>query len=139
MSAQARDKLTWAAVGIGIALVAKGATKILENILLGPPGDKGKGPCDDVTKATEGIQNPLNTICFSGLLDSILNVIFTLSLLVVPFVVLYAGFLFVTGGGNAEQITRARNTLIWTAVGFGVILISKGLPFILKDILGLGT
>ena len=140
MISQAKDKLIWAAVGIGVALVAKGAAVILKNILLGPSGEPGPEPCPGTSPSGGGgIENPLKTICFSGLLDSILNVIFTLSLIVVPFVVVYAGFLFVTGGGNPAQITRARDTLIWTAVGFGVILISKGLPFILKDILGLGT
>jgi len=133
----ARDKLIWAAVGIAIALVSKGVAVILQTSL-GLPSTEAKpgGSCPGPAPSG-GIQNPLNTICFSGLLDSILNVIFTLSLIVVPFVVIYAGFLFVTGGGNPQQISRARDTLIWAAVGFGVILISKGLPFILKDILGI--
>jgi hypothetical protein len=132
----ARDKLIWAAAGIGVALFAKGAATILENVLVGP-SVPGPDPCAGLKPSTGAIPNPLKTICFSGILDSILNVIFTLSLIVVPFMVIYAGFLFVSGGGNPEQITRARNTLIWTAVGFGVILIAKGLPFILKDILGI--
>ena len=133
----ARDKLIWAAVGIAIALVSKGVAVILQTSL-GLPSTEAKpgGSCPGPAPSG-GIQNPLNTICFSGILDSILNVIFTLSLIVVPFVVVYAGFLFVTGGGNPQQISRARDTLIWAAVGFGVILISKGLPFILKDILGI--
>ncbi|TSC98200.1 MAG: hypothetical protein Greene101447_163 [Parcubacteria group bacterium Greene1014_47] len=138
MIAEARGKLAWAAVGIGVALVAKGAAKILQEILL--PSEGGGAPkdlCPGITKSADAIQNPLKTLCFSGILDSILNVIFTLSLIVVPFVVIYAGFLYVTGGSNPAQITKARDTLIWTAIGFGVILIAKGLPFILKDILGI--
>ena len=140
---QARDKLTWAGAGVVLALIAKGIATILQNILL-PPKDRVpevvcEGPCPGLAQSGDCIQNPLNTICFSGILDSILNIIFTLSLIVVPFVVIYVGFLFVTGGDNPQQLTKARNTLIWTAVGFGVILISKGLPFILKNILGLGT
>lgn len=81
------------------------------------------------------IRNPLKTDTLAELIDTLINLIFTISLAIAPVIVLYAGFLFVTATGRPEQITRARNILLWTVIGFAVILLARGLITILEDIL----
>lgn len=50
------------------------------------------------------------------------------------FIVL-AGFQFVTGGGDPQQVAQARNKLIYAAVGILVALLAKGLPIALTNII----
>lgn len=90
-----------------------------------------------IPPGTVRIQNPLKANNLTELIDIILNFIFNIAFVVAPIMVILAGFLFVTGGGNPAQLEKARNLLIWTVIGFGIILISRGIPFVLKDILGI--
>lgn len=73
------------------------------------------------------IKNPLKAENLKDMVDSLVNFVFLAAVAITPFMVLYAGFLFVTGGGNPQQITRARDVLIWTAIGIVVIVLSRGL------------
>lgn len=82
------------------------------------------------------ICNPLTTIKFTDVVDRILNILFFVAIAVAPIMILVAGFKFLTGGGNPETLQGARQMLIWTAVGFGIILLSKGIVFIVRGIVG---
>ncbi len=72
------------------------------------------------------LQNPLSNI------DSIPQFISRLldlaMMAVLPFVAVllaYAGFLFISAQGNLNQITKARNVLLWTCIGAAVVLGAK--------------
>lgn len=80
--------------------------------------------------------NPLLSENFRELLNNITNFIFNVAIILMPILVVYAGFLFLTAAGNPKQVVTARNVLLWTAVGFAVILLSKGLVSVLQGILG---
>mgnify|MGYP001593188687 CR=1 FL=1 len=82
------------------------------------------------------IQNPLTTEKFTDVVDRILNILFFVAIAVAPVMILIAGFRFLTGGGNPETLKGARQMLIWTAVGFGIILLSKGIVMILRGVIG---
>ena len=82
------------------------------------------------------IQNPLTTSKFTDVVDRILNILFFAAIAVAPVMILVAGFRFLTGGGNPETLKGARQMLIWTAVGFGIILLSKGIVIILRNVIG---
>lgn len=82
------------------------------------------------------ICNPLTTTKFTDVVDRILNILFFVAIAVAPVMVIVAGFRFLTGGGNPETIQGARQMLVWTGVGFGIILLSKGLVIILRNIIG---
>jgi len=82
------------------------------------------------------IQNPLIATSFEAIIDNIIDFIFKIAAVLAPLMVVIGGFLFVTAGGNSQQITQAKNLLIWTAVGFSVVLLSKGILAIINQILG---
>jgi len=82
------------------------------------------------------IQNPLIATSFEAIIDNIIDFIFKIVIVLAPLMVVIGGFLFVTAGGNIQQITQAKNLLIWTAVGFLVVLLSKGIIGIIETILG---
>lgn len=85
---------------------------------------------------TTCICNPLTTIKFTDVVDRILNILFFVALAVAPVMILVAGFRFLTGGEDPKNLTAARQMLVWTAVGFGVILLSKGIVLILRNVIG---
>ena len=50
---------------------------------------------------------------------------------------LYAGVLFITAGGNAETVTKARNTLLYAIVGIAVAILAFSLVAISQSIFSL--
>jgi len=71
------------------------------------------------------------------ILKEIWKFIFNVALFgVVPFMVIVAGFMFLTAGGNPEKIKKARELLLWLAVGVAVILLAGGIADLIKMILG---
>ena len=50
---------------------------------------------------------------------------------------LYAGILFITAGGNAETITKARNILLYSIVGIAVSVLAFGLVSVSRSIFGI--
>ncbi len=77
------------------------------------------------------------------LIGKIVNWIFTFLMLFVVIMVLIAGFTFVTGGGNPDNVTKARNMLMYALVGFAVGMLAKGIialvqAFLNKEIGGGG-
>ena len=50
---------------------------------------------------------------------------------------LYSGFLFITARDNANQLTTARQTMMYAIIGIGVAIIAFSLVSISKSLLGL--
>ena len=81
------------------------------------------------------ITNPLQYDNFQELADAVANFMFNIALLVAPILLVGAGFYFLTAAGNMERIITAKKIILYTLVGFAIILLSKGLVMILKDLL----
>jgi len=81
--------------------------------------------------------NPLGATSFTDLINTLINFLFTLAVIVAPILLVIAGVIFMTAAGDPGRVKTARSMLLWTIVGFGIILISKGLVEVLKGILGL--
>lgn len=100
--------------------------------------------CDNLSRGVQDTQpvgqtcicNPLQAKTFTDVINNILNFLFGVSIVIIPIMVVFAGFMFLTAGGNPAQFTKARGLLLWTAVGFGVILLAKGLTTVLRKIIG---
>ena len=82
------------------------------------------------------INNPLEAESLEIIVENIINFIFKIAIIAAPLMAVIGGFLFITAGGNIQQITRARSLLIWTAIGFLIVLLSKGFLAIINQILG---
>ena len=50
--------------------------------------------------------------------------------------VLYGGFLILTAGDKPEQITKGKNTILYAAIGYTIILCSWGVIYIIQQVLG---
>lgn len=82
------------------------------------------------------ICNPLEAAEFGVIIDNIIDFIFKIAVVLAPLMVVVGGFLFLTAGGNPQQIDRAKNLIIWTAIGFLIVLLSKGILAMINKILG---
>ena len=87
---------------------------------------------------TYTIPNPLgSTNTFTQIVE---NVARYLTLYIAPpivtIMILVAGFYFLTAGENPERVKTARTIILWTVIGYAIILISWGATSIIQDILG---
>lgn len=80
--------------------------------------------------------NPLAATTFSELITKIADFLLDLALAFAFFMIIWAGFKFVTAGGDVEKISSARRNFTWIVVGIAVILASKALIGYLQEILG---
>src|SRR3989338_1551254 len=80
------------------------------------------------------ILNPLRANDFNELVEGIINFIFNIALAVAPIMIIVAGFVFVTSGGDQRNIQRAKDIMIYTVAGLFVILISKGLITMIRSL-----
>ncbi|MCP6719427.1 MAG: peptidase inhibitor family I36 protein [Patescibacteria group bacterium] len=81
--------------------------------------------------------NPLAEDDFKVIINNITDFIFQISIVVVPLVIVAAGFLFVTAGGEPQQISTAKKIIIWALVGFFIVLLAKGISTLLLNILNI--
>ncbi len=68
------------------------------------------------------ICNPLNSSDVTGLISDIISAVLILSVPVIVLFIIYAGFLFVTAGGDERQIETAKKTALYTVIGAAIIL-----------------
>ncbi len=70
-----------------------------------------------------GIKNPIAPIdSIDGLIATILNGVISIGLPVIALALVYCGFLFVAARGNSEKLTKAKDALIYTVIGGGILL-----------------
>ena len=85
---------------------------------------------------TTCICNPLQSARFTDIVNNVLTILFNFALVLTPIMVVIAGIMFVTAAGDPSRVSRAKQILIWTAVGFVVILVARGLVLVLRTIIG---
>jgi hypothetical protein len=83
-----------------------------------------------------GLLNPLQCPTLACAIDAFINFLFLLAMAVAPILIVYAGFLILTAGGDATKIKKARQIILWTLVAVAVILFAKGFPALIKGALG---
>lgn len=82
------------------------------------------------------IYDPLQGKTFQDLINNIVKFANSILAPLSTLMVLIAGFLYMTGGGNPEKIKTAHKVLIWALVGIGIVLLANGAEAIIRSILG---
>jgi len=82
------------------------------------------------------IHNPFDPISdINSLLKNIIGFLIVLSIPISMIIVVYAGFLYITSAGNEDKIKTAQKTLTWALIGFAIVLIARGVPALIQEIL----
>ena len=68
------------------------------------------------------VESPLNAGSIEELITSILGILIVIATPIVVLFIIYAGFLYVTAQGNAEQVKTATRALTYAIIG-GVLII----------------
>lgn len=78
----------------------------------------------DVAAQGLELRNPLrNVSSIEGLVQAFLAAVMRLGAVVVVFMIIYSGFLFVAAQGSDDKLEKAKKTFLWSVIG-GVILLS---------------
>ena len=68
------------------------------------------------------------------LVEGITDWVFVILLVVAVIFILLAALQFISSGGDATQRTEAKDKLLWAAVGIVVALLSRGIPFVIRNV-----
>jgi hypothetical protein len=94
------------------------------------------GGSDTVGGVTTVSPPAVDETAMMNIVKKIVDWIFTFLMLFVVIMVLVAGFMFVTGGGNPDNVTKARNMLMYALIGFAIGMLSKGVLALVAVFLG---
>lgn len=117
------------------ALAAHCAAESEECLHPGPPSVPATPAVAPSVPATPAVSapvlllNPLKVDTIAELLQLILQIVTIFAVPIIVFFIIYAGFLFVTAQGKPDQITKARNALLWSVIG-GVIILGANVLLI---------
>lgn len=112
-------------------------------------GDDQAENCDEYCKCLEAdpdilppdettcVCNPLKYNVFEDIIEGLINFLFKIGIALAPLMIIIGGFLFVTAGGNIEQVNRAKKIIIWTLIGFLIVLLAQGIMNLIEVILGI--
>lgn len=80
--------------------------------------------------------NPLNACSFQDLIDRLISIVAIAAIALVPLMFVWAGIKFVTAGGEPEKIKQAKNIMLYTVIGLGIVLFARAIISLIKGVLG---
>jgi len=81
------------------------------------------------------LENPISSQTLPELLNNVLNFLFSISIVILPIIILYGGFLMLTAAGDPTKISESRTILLWAVVAFAIIRLARGLPEVIRSLL----
>ena len=98
----------------------------------------GDGCCSGCTPSDPDcfLTNPLACNTFSECVEKIIGFVLWVATAIVPIMIIVAGFLFLTSGGDPEKVRTAKRIIFWTVIGLAIILLAKGIISVIKQIIG---
>ncbi len=82
------------------------------------------------------IPNPIGTKDFQTVIVRIADFLAVVAIPLTTLMVIFAAYLYLTGGANPDQIKRAHKAIIWAVVGLIVVLVAKGLSELIQNVIG---
>ena len=92
-------------------------------VILGAEGDIKQAPFVQM-----GEENIFGS---TGILYKALNWIFTALIIVAAIMLIYAGFIYVTAGGDPGKVKTALNQVIYALIGVAIGVLAKGLIYMI--------
>jgi hypothetical protein len=85
------------------------------------------------------ICNPIPHPDFEALIVAATAFIFQLATFIFPLMIVIAAFYFITAGANPANIEKAKKVLIYSSIGYGIIILANALVYVIKSFLGFAT
>lgn len=77
--------------------------------------------------------------CTLNTVYTVTDWVFYLMMAVAVFMIIWAGISFATHGDNPEEVGKARNKILYAAVGVAVALLARAIPTLVRFILAGGS
>lgn len=92
----------------------------------GGGGEGGQGGGSAPVTMNVEIANPFQQDTITGLINTILNdILIPIGSVIAVIMIMWAGFLYVTAGGDTGKIKEAHQTLLWAVIGAALLLGAK--------------
>lgn len=78
------------------------------------------------------IPSPISATTFDQLINSIINFIFYISLVIAPLMVLIAAFYFITAGGDPQKVKKGKDIIMYTFIGLLIVFLAKALVSVIR-------
>lgn len=85
---------------------------------------------------TISLPNPLTSNTFEELIETIINWLLIITGPIVALLVVFAGARIAFSGGSADQVKGARDMIIYSLIGYTVIIVAKVLVAVIKGLFG---
>ncbi len=82
------------------------------------------------------IKNPINATSFEALVNNLINFVFYIALALTPLMIIFGAFFLLTAGEDPKRVETGRRIIIYTLIGFTIILLAKGLVALIRGIMG---
>ena len=82
------------------------------------------------------LTNPLGVNTIPQVLDRIINFMIILAGPIAVLMLVYAGYLFVVGGGSEEKVKTAKRIILGVVIGISILVLSKALVYVTCNVLG---
>lgn len=96
--------------------------------------DRGRGVIESGGRRLDNPLAPLGET-FQEIVNSIINGLIILAVPVVTVMVIWGAFWIITAGGSPDRAQKGGQIILWAAVGFGVLLLSKGVAAIIESLI----
>jgi hypothetical protein len=117
-------------------------TRVMTVSVFGVSGGTGDPtPAPTVGSSTPvSIPNPIKCNDATCLVSQVIRYILGIIAVIATLMFVWGGVMMLTSGGNADQVRKARETLVWATIGIIVILLSwVMIKFVLQGLIGTGT
>lgn len=107
---------------------------------VGQPIQGGGSPGASVSGAgaqaqSVSLTNPLGSQTMAAVLQNVITFLQFIGAPIAIIMVLWGAFEMITSAGDPEKYTKGRETLIWAAIGFAIVLIAGGFASLISNIL----
>ena len=88
----------------------------------------------ETDSSTSGkIVNPINANSIQEFIKTLLTGVIKIGMPIVALAIIYCGFLFVSARGNTEKLTKAKDALLYTLIGAGILLGSWAIAQLISE------
>ncbi len=81
------------------------------------------------------IPNPVSASSTNAIVQNVIYFIFTASIFIAPLMIIIAAFMLATAAGDTNKVNTAKKIILWTVIGFGIVLLSRGIFEAIKSLL----
>lgn len=122
---------------ISAQLMPMHITLAADNTTPNPPNQQiTPNPPSQPTQTSISLVNPLGTTNdIEGIISNIMKWLVTVGGAVAALMIIVGGIQILTSGGKPEGFEKGKKTILYTAIGYGIILIGSGIISIVKILL----